>query len=109
MQIDNRLLDDIARVAGGAVGALAGVRSEVEELVKQRLERLFAEMDLVPREDFEAVRAMAQKARLEQEALEKRVAVLEAALAEKKAPKTKRSKAPAASSRAAKPDAGKSS
>lgn len=107
MQIDNRLLDDIARVAGGAVGALAGVRSEVEELVKQRLERLFAEMDLVPREDFEAVWAMARKARLEQEALEKRVAALEASLAKKKASKTKRPKAPAASSPAAEPDAEK--
>ncbi len=92
MQTDNRLLDDLARVAGGAMGALSGVRTEVEELVRQRLERLLSDMDLVPREEFEAVQAMAEKARLEQEKLEKRVAALEAALTEKKAAKPRRAK-----------------
>ncbi len=96
MQTDNRLLDDLARVAGGAMGALSGVRTEVEEMVRQRLERLLSDMDLVPREDFEAVQAMAEKARLEQEKLEKRVAVLEAALAEKKPSKPRRTKTAAA-------------
>lgn len=95
MQTDNRLIDDIARVAGGAFGALAGVRNEVEDLIKQRLERFLADLDHVPREEFDAVRAMAEKARREQEALEKRVADLEAKLAEKNAPKSRR-RAPAA-------------
>lgn len=87
MQTQNRLLDDLARVAGGAVGAFAGLRTEIEDLVKQRLERLLADLDHVPREEFEAVRAMAEKARLEQEALQKRVDALEAALAEAKKPR----------------------
>ena len=84
MQVDNRLLDDLARMASGAAGALSGVRGEVEARMKQQFERILAEMDVVPRDEFEAVKAMAAKARLEQEALEKRVAALEAALAGKK-------------------------
>jgi BMFP domain-containing protein YqiC len=87
MQTENRLLDDLARVAGGAFGAVAGLRTEIEDLVKQRLERLLADLDLVPREEFEAVRAMAEKARLEQETLQKRVDALEAALAEAQKPR----------------------
>ena len=80
MQVDNRFLDDLARVANGAAGALSGVREEVEALVRQRAERFLADMDLVTRDEFEAVKAVAAKARLEQEALEARVAALEATL-----------------------------
>jgi BMFP domain-containing protein YqiC len=80
MQTENRLLDDLARVAGGAFGAFAGLRTEIEDLVKQRLERVLADLDHVPREEFDAVKAVAEKARLEQEALQKRVDALEAAL-----------------------------
>jgi len=82
MQTENRLLDDLARVAGGAFGAVAGLRTEIEDLVKQRLERLLADLDHVPREEFDAVKAVAEKARMEQEALQKRVDALETALAE---------------------------
>ena len=84
MQVDNRLLDDLARVASGAVGALSGVRGEVEAQLKQQFERILGEMDLVTREEFEAVKQVAANARTEQERLEKRVAKLEAALAGKK-------------------------
>lgn len=84
MQVENRLLDDLARVASGAFGALSGVRGEVEARLKHQFERILSEMDLVPRDEFEAVKAMAAKARQEQEALEKRVSALEAALAAKK-------------------------
>jgi BMFP domain-containing protein YqiC len=84
MQVDNRLLDDLARVAGGAFGALSGVREEVEARLKQQFERILSEMDVVSRDEFEAVKAMAAKARTEQEALEKRVAALEEALKAKK-------------------------
>ena len=91
MQVDNRLLDDLARVAGGAFGALAGVRGEVEARLRQQFERILSEMDMVSREEFEAVKAMAAKARMEQEALEKRVAALEAALAAQK-PRAKASR-----------------
>ena len=80
MQTENRFFDDLARVAGGAFGTLAGLRNEIEDLVRQRFERMLADMDLVPREEFDAVKAVAEKARLEQERLEKRVAALEVAL-----------------------------
>ena len=68
-------------MATGALGALTGVRAEVEARMRDQLERVLARMDLVTREEFEAVQAMAAKARTEQEALEQRVAELEARLA----------------------------
>jgi BMFP domain-containing protein YqiC len=77
MQTRNRLLDDIARVANGAAGVATGMREEVEALVQERVERVLARLNLVTREEFEAVKAMAAKARSEQEALEKRVQALE--------------------------------
>jgi BMFP domain-containing protein YqiC len=80
MQFDHRLIDDLARVAGGALGTLAGMREEVEARLRQQFERILAGMDLVTREEFEVVRAMAAKARAEQEALKERVAELEARL-----------------------------
>lgn len=92
MQVDNRLLDDLARVASGAFGALSGVRGEVEARLKHQFERILSEMDLVPREEFEAVKAMAAKARQEQEALEKRVAALESALTARKPSATRPAK-----------------
>lgn len=81
MQSQNRFFDDIARVASGAVGALSGVRGEVEARLRDQLEKLLAGMDLVNREEFEAVKAMAAKARDEQESLRSRVEALEARLA----------------------------
>ena len=85
MQTENRLLDDLARVANGALNTLTGVREEVETRVRERIERLLSEMDLVPREEFEAVRAMAEKARIEQEELAARLSALEERLAEAEA------------------------
>jgi BMFP domain-containing protein YqiC len=82
MQSENRFFDDLARVASGAFGAFAGLRTEVETLAKQRFERLLADMDLVRREEFEAVKAMAARARGEQEDLALRVAALEARVRE---------------------------
>ena len=81
MQVDNRLLDDLARLASGALGSLSGLKEEIEGLVRQRLERLLAEIELVRRDEFEAVKAVAANARAGQEALEARVAALEEALA----------------------------
>ncbi|HEX5794232.1 MAG TPA: accessory factor UbiK family protein [Geminicoccaceae bacterium] len=77
MQTENRLLDDLARMANGALNTLSGVREEIESRVRERVERMLADMDMVPREEFEAVRAMAQTARTEQEDLAGRVAELE--------------------------------
>lgn len=77
MQSQNRLFDDLARVAAGAVGTLSGLRNEVGTRVREQLERVLDGMDLVTRDEFEAVKAMAAKARSEQEDLAKRVAELE--------------------------------
>ncbi len=82
MQTGKRVLDDLARVAAGAAGAAGAVRDEMESMVRDRMQSLLDSMDLVRREDFEAVQAMAQNARMEQERLEVRVAALEARLAE---------------------------
>ncbi len=83
MQSQNRFFDDMARVAAGAVGALAGVRGEIEARLRDQLERVLAGMDLVSREEFEAVKAMAAKAREEQEVLLRRIDALEARLAQR--------------------------
>lgn len=85
MQTRNPFLDDMARVAGGAMSTLSGLRDEIEARLREQVERRLRDMDLVSREEFEAVRAMAETARREQEALIKRVAELEAALAAKPA------------------------
>ncbi len=77
MQTKSRIFDDLAKVAGGAVTTLAGVKAEIDGLVRQRIERLLVGADMVPREEFDAVKAMAAKARAEQERLEARVAQLE--------------------------------
>ena len=77
MQTDNRLLDDLARMANGAFGSLHGVRQDVEARLKELFERFAGDMDLVSREEFDAVKAMAAKAREENEALQKRIAELE--------------------------------
>ena len=111
MQTQNKLLDDLARVASGAIGVAAGMREEVEARLRDQFERVLARMDLVTREEFEAVKAMAIKAREEQEVLSERLAALESALesapestrktASKSAAKTAaKAKRPAAKSKA---------
>lgn len=88
-----RFIEDIARVASGAVGAATGVRDEVEQAIKLRFERVAADLDLVSREEFDTAMAMAEKARsenqslkAEMDALTKRLDALEKAA--KPAPKT---------------------
>ena len=81
MQSQNRFFDDLAKVAAGAAGALSGVRTEIEARARDQLERVLAGMDLVSREEFDATRAMAARAREEQERLLRRVEELEARLA----------------------------
>jgi BMFP domain-containing protein YqiC len=80
MQSKNRIFDDVAKVASGAVSTLTGVRDEIEGVIRQQIERVMSEMDVVPRDEFEAVKAMAAKARAEQDALNVRIAALEEAL-----------------------------
>lgn len=81
----NRILDDIARLVTDAAGAAQGVRREVETVVKTQFERLMRDMDIVSREEFEAVREMAVLAREENDRLSERLAALEAASAPAKA------------------------
>ena len=81
MQSQNRFFDDLARMASGAAGALTGMRGEIEARFRDQLERILAGMDLVSREEFEAARAMAAKAREEQEILLRRIDALETRLA----------------------------
>ena len=73
-----RIFDDVARLVTDAAGVAQGVRREVETIVKTQMERLLASMDVVTREEFEAVRDMAVLAREHNELLEKRLAALEA-------------------------------
>ena len=77
MQTSNRILDDLARVANGAVSTLAGVKGEIDTLIRQKIEKFIVDADLVPRDDFDAVKIMAAEARLEQVRLAERVAALE--------------------------------
>lgn len=110
MQVDNKLLDDLARVAAGAAGTVSGLRDEIEAQMRQRMERLLARMDVVSREEFEVVRELAANARREQEALEKKVAALERRLAEFGGPPTPKpapKPAPPAVKKRAAPKAGK--
>ncbi|MGE5540012.1 MAG: accessory factor UbiK family protein [Gemmatimonas sp.] len=86
MQINNRFIDDLARVASGALGVASGVRDEVEAMLRERFQRYLSDLSLVTREEFDAVKEMAARAREGEERLiarlaelERRVAVLEAA------------------------------
>jgi BMFP domain-containing protein YqiC len=86
-QTSNRLLDDLTRLMTDAAGAAQGMRREIEGVMKSQAERVLQGMDIVTREEFEAVKLMATKAREENErlaalatTLEARVAALEAEL-----------------------------
>ncbi len=81
MQTENRLFDDLARMANGAINTLSGVREEIESRLRERVEHWLTEMDMVPREEFEAIKELAQKARAGQEDLSAKVAALEQKLA----------------------------
>ena len=107
-QTTSRLFDEIARLMTDAAGAAQGARKEVETMMRSQAEKILREFDVVPREEFEAVRAMAQKAREDNEALAKRLAKLEAgsAKAAAKRPvsaKPKREAAPRAKKKTPRP------
>lgn len=76
----NRILDEFAKLMTDAAGAAQGVRREVETAFRAQAERVFNSMDVVQREEFEAVRDMALKARAQNEELAARLAALEASL-----------------------------
>ena len=80
MQTRNRIFDDLAKVANSAAGTMAGLKEEIENMVRYRMEGFMSDMNMVSREEFDAVKAMAAKARSEQATLEKRIEELEAKL-----------------------------
>jgi BMFP domain-containing protein YqiC len=75
-----RFFDELAKLMTNAAGAAQGVRREIDTLIQAQMERVLNTMELVKREEFEAVKAMAQKAREENDALAARLAALEARL-----------------------------
>ncbi|HEV7463286.1 MAG TPA: accessory factor UbiK family protein [Methyloceanibacter sp.] len=79
-QTTGRFFDEIGKLITDAAGAADGVRKEVEGIVRAQAERVLRDLDVVQREEFEAVKAMAQKAREENDRLKERIAQLEAAL-----------------------------
>ncbi len=74
------IFEDMSRIAGDAATAFSSMKEDVEAMAKQRLDRMLSECDLVRREEFEVVRAMAQAAREEQEQMKQTIATLEARL-----------------------------
>jgi BMFP domain-containing protein YqiC len=77
MQTRNKVLDDLSQLMTNAMGVAQGAREEAETAMKSMIDRWLADRDFVTREEFDAVRAMAQKAREENEALKARIEALE--------------------------------
>jgi BMFP domain-containing protein YqiC len=77
MQTRNKVFDDIAQLMTNAMGVAQGARTEAETAMKSLIDRWLADRDFVTRDEFDAVRAMAQKAREENEALKARLAAME--------------------------------
>ncbi len=77
MQTRNKVFDDISQLMTNAMGVAQGAREEAETAISSMIDRWLADRDFVTREEFDAVRAMAQKAREENEALKARLSVLE--------------------------------
>jgi BMFP domain-containing protein YqiC len=84
MQGRNKFLDDMSQLMTNAMGVAQGAKTEAETAMKGFIDRWMADRDFVTREEFDAARAMAQKAREENATLEARIAKLEASLAKKK-------------------------
>ena len=89
-----RFFDDLAGVAGGALSALAGIREEVEAMVRARLDEAIRRLELVRREELDAVAELAANARAGQEAAAARIAALEARIAALEAPTASAADAP---------------
>jgi BMFP domain-containing protein YqiC len=79
MQTRNKLLDDLAQLMSNALGVAQGAKTEAETAMRSLMDRWLADRNFVTREEFDAVRAMVQKAREENEALKARIAALESA------------------------------
>ena len=86
-QTSNRIFDEMARLMNDAAGVAQGVRREFDTLFRAQAERILRELEVVPREEFDAVKEMASLAREENEALKARIEALEAKIGEKPAAK----------------------
>ena len=95
MESRNRFLDDLAKIASSTASTIAGMKDEAENLIKQRVEALMNDMNLVTREEFEVMNAMLSKARLEQEKLIKRIEALEKPSSKQKAKRPRKKSAAA--------------
>ena len=87
MQSQNKLFEDLVKMVNGAAGTMAGMGREAEGSMRDKMREWVGGIDIVSREEFDAVKAMAVAARDENEALAKRIAALEAAARPAKAPK----------------------
>ncbi len=87
-QTSNRMFDEMARLMNDAAGVAQGVRKEFDTLFRSQAERMLRDLDVVQREEFEAVKEMARLAREENEALKARIAALEGKSADKPSKKT---------------------
>ena len=88
MQSQNRFFDDLSRLATGAAGTVAGMGREMETRFRERMKEMLGDMDMVSREEFEAVKEMAANARAEVDALRARLDALEGAKPPAKSTKT---------------------
>ncbi len=77
MNKSSQILDDLAQLAGGAAGIVSGVQQQIKDDIKARVEDMATNLDLVPREDFDRIEALLQKALSDQEELKKRLDALE--------------------------------
>ena len=77
-QTNNRFFDEVARLMNDAAGVASGVRREFDTVMRTQAERILRDLDIVQREEFEAVKEMARLAREENESLKARIAALEA-------------------------------
>ena len=86
MQSQNRFFDDLVKMVNGAAGTVAGMTREAQDSMRERMKEYVAGMDFVSRDEFEAVKAMAAKAREEAEELKARIAAIEATAGKRKVP-----------------------
>jgi BMFP domain-containing protein YqiC len=87
VQSENRLFEDLVKMVNGAAGTFAGMGREAESSMREKMREWVGGMDMVSREEFEAVKAMAAAARDDNETLAKRIAALEASAKPAKPPK----------------------
>lgn len=80
MSTQEKIIDDVARAAGGAVGLISGLAGHAKSSIRTKIDDMAQNLDLVPREDFEKMELLLTTLRLEQEVLKKRVEALETAL-----------------------------